>query len=210
MKLIRAGIHFYIIGILILSLGISLTIISQLGASPYDALLVGLHRTFGLTIGSWEVVVGLTMVLGNAVVSKAKPEYVALLTSLITGVGIDFWLFVLDGWIILHSWVGQSVSLGLGIVFTGIGIATYLQSSIAPNPLDSSMVVLSDLTGWSFTYSRALISIILVVIAFFFDGAIGIGTLINGLVTGVLIKTFIPYIKLITNTFSKQKKQLAS
>ncbi|MCT2535953.1 YitT family protein [Aquibacillus koreensis] len=200
MRFIREGFLFFVSGILILTLGIALTIQSTLGASPFDALLVGLHRTFGLTIGSWEIVVGLTMVLCNALAEKKKPEYLALLTSLITGAGIDFWLFLIRGWIEPSSWIGQYICLTLGILLTGVGVATYLQSKFAPNPLDRSMLVMSKLTGWSVTYSRACISLVLVVLAFFFDGAIGIGTLINALVTGALITYFIPYVKRFRNT----------
>ncbi|MRH44677.1 YitT family protein [Aquibacillus halophilus] len=209
MRLIRQGFHFYLIGILTLTFGIALTILSRLGASPFDALLVGLHRTFGLTIGSWEIVVGFSMVLCNALAQKSRPEYYALLTSLITGIGIDLWLFVLSNWINPLTLVGQSFALALGIVFTGIGVATYLQSNFAPNPLDRSMLVLSDLTGWNVTYSRALISIMLVILAFFFQGAIGIGTLINALLTGVLINFFMPYIAIIKNKTEKQKEHFA-
>src|SRR5690625_7507331 len=94
LRLLKSGFHFYIIGIVILTLGIALTIQSTLGTSPFDALLVGLHRTFGLTVGSWEVVVGLTMLLGNALAERKKPEFYAILTSLITGICIDSWLFL--------------------------------------------------------------------------------------------------------------------
>ncbi|WP_328701109.1 YczE/YyaS/YitT family protein [Aquibacillus kalidii] len=189
------GFHFYIIGIILLTLGIALTILSKLGASPFDALLVGLYRTFGLTIGSWEVVVGLTMILCNALAEKRPPEYIALLTSLITGFGIDTWLFLLRNFLEPTNILPQYSCLLLGIIFTGIGVATYLQSSIAPNPMDRSMQVISKFTGWSVTYSRALISLILVILAFFFSGAIGIGTIINALLSGVLISLFLPYLE---------------
>lgn len=197
MRLIRAGFHFYIIGIVILTLGIALTIQSTLGTSPFDALLVGLNRTFGLTVGSWEVVVGLTMLLGNALAERKRPEFYAILTSLITGIGIDSWLFLLGNWLVPVTWLGQFICLGLGIIFTGMGVASYLQSNFAPNPMDRSMLVVSELTGWGVSYSRAFISVILVVIAYFFDGAIGIGTLINALVSGVLIGFFSPYVEAI-------------
>src|SRR5690625_1768616 len=111
---------------MILTLGITLTIQSTLGTSPFDALLVGLYRTFGLSIGSWEIVVGATMVLSNAVAEKKRPEYFALLTSLITGIGIDSWLFLLQNWIVPETWIGQSISLTFGIIFTGLGVAAYL------------------------------------------------------------------------------------
>ncbi len=195
---------------MILTLGIALTIQSRLGTSPFDALLVGLHRTVGLTIGSWEIVVGLTMVLCNALLEKKRPEYFALLTSLFTGIGIDCWVFLFRDWIEPDSWVGQWICLLLGLIFTGIGVATYLQSKFAPNPMDRSMLIISKLTGWTVTYSRALISIILVLIALLFNGPIGIGTLLNALFSGVIISFFIPYILLIKSGLDKAKSTVAS
>jgi uncharacterized protein len=44
----------YVLGILIFTLRISFTIQSDLGTSPFDALLVGLTINVGLTMGSWE------------------------------------------------------------------------------------------------------------------------------------------------------------
>lgn len=63
MRLLHAGIHFYLIDIIVLTLGVTVTILSLLGASPYDSMLVRLNRTFGLTVGSWEIVAGLTLLI---------------------------------------------------------------------------------------------------------------------------------------------------
>lgn len=210
MRMIRAGIHFYIFGILLITLGIALTIQSRLGTSPFDSLLVGLYRTFGLTIGSWEIVIGLIMVLFNALAERKRPEYYALLTSLITGVGIDFWVFVLRDWVVPETWIGQFVCVMAGIVIMCIGVATYLQSTLAPNPMDRSMLVVSKLTGWGVSYARALINVILVIVAFFLDGAIGIGTLINALISGSIIGFFLPHLQGFRNKFHRQRDDLVS
>ncbi|WP_018930874.1 YczE/YyaS/YitT family protein [Gracilibacillus lacisalsi] len=191
----------YIIGIITLTLGISLTIQSQLGASPFDALLVGLFRTFGLTIGSWEIIVGFTIVMINAIAIKAKPEWFAMLTSFITGLGIDSWLFIQGSWLTPDNWLEQSVILLFGIIFSGIGIAIYLESSFAPNPMDRSMVIITDKTGLSFGISRAIISIALVIVALLFQGDVGIGTLVNALCTGVIIQALRPYIVLVKQKY---------
>ncbi|WP_058306805.1 YczE/YyaS/YitT family protein [Gracilibacillus massiliensis] len=194
LKLYQKGFIYYIIGIVILTLGISLTIHSHLGTSPFDALLVGLYRTFGLSIGSWEIVVGFSIIILNALFSKTKPEYFAMLTSIFTGIGIDSWLYIQGSWLTPNSIFEQSIFLLLGIIFTGIGVAIYLESSFAPNPMDRSMVILTDKTGWSFSKSRAIISIALVIVAFFFNGAIGIGTLLNALFSGLIIQSLRPYV----------------
>lgn len=61
---------YYGIGILILSLGISLTIQSGLGTSPFDALLVGLSKKIGLTVGSWEVLISVILLICNAILTR--------------------------------------------------------------------------------------------------------------------------------------------
>src|SRR5699024_10888263 len=96
MPLLRAGLHFYIIGLIILTIGIGYTILSLLGTDPYDSLLVGLNRTFGFTVGTWEIVVGVSTFIFNTIAEKRRPEYFALITSIITGIGIDTWLFLLN------------------------------------------------------------------------------------------------------------------
>lgn len=194
MRLYERGIHFYISGLVILTLGIALCVISLLGTSPFDALFVGLYRTFGLSIGSWEIVIGLIMVFGNALVDRGRPEYFAIITSLITGIGIDSWLFVFDQVSMLEGLLAQWIYLTLGIIFTGLGIAIYLQSDIAPNPIDRTMMIIKKHTGWNVTYSRALINVLFVVVAFFFDGAIGIGTLLNAVIVGMFIAAFLPFV----------------
>lgn len=201
---------FYAAGILILTLGIALTIQSQMGASPFDALLVGLYKTFGLTIGSWEIVVGLAMVLCNAYAQRQRPEYFALLTSLITGVSIDFWLFVMGDWIRPETIFAQIVVLGLGTILGGMGIAINLQANFAPNPMDRSMLVVRELTGWNVAASRAVISLILVFLALLFHGPIGIGTIVNALCTGAIIKLFMPYVARFEQRYFKRSEGMPS
>ncbi|MTI82013.1 MAG: YitT family protein [Firmicutes bacterium] len=185
----------YVIGILILTLGIALTIQSKMGTSPFDALLVGLFRSFGLTIGSWEIIVGLTMVLLNAIAQKKRPEYLALLTSLITGAGIDFWVFLLHDWLNPATLIGQLVCVNIGILLSGLGIAVYLQADYAPNPIDRMMLVIRNITGLNVSLSRTLINVILVLLAVGFSGPIGIGTLLNAIFSGIIINFFMGLIK---------------
>lgn len=185
---------FYTLGIVILTFGIACTILSLLGAGPFDALLVGLHRTFGLTVGSWEIVLGLIMILSNAFAEKRRPELFALVTSLITGACIDFWLLLLDNLIQPTVFITQLAWLLIGMIVGGLGVAINLQADFAPNPMDRSMLVVRRLTGFNLFISRALISIVLVIFAFIFHGAIGLGTLIYALFSGLVINFFMPYV----------------
>ncbi|ARI75546.1 YczE/YyaS/YitT family protein [Halobacillus mangrovi] len=193
MKRIYLRSIYYTAGIVILTLGIALTIQSKLGTSPFDALLVGLYRTYGLTIGSWEIVVGFSMIIFNSIAEKRRPELIALFTSLLTGAGIDFWVHIFRGWIEPESIIPQYVCLLVGLVISGLGIAVNLQADFAPNPFDRMMLVLRNLTGLNVSFSRAIISIVLVILAAFFGGAIGIGTLIIAVLSGFVIHFFMGY-----------------
>ena len=62
----------FVLGLFILTFGISLTILSNLGTSPFDALLVGLANSVGLTVGSWEVILALLMIFLNALLQKSQ------------------------------------------------------------------------------------------------------------------------------------------
>ncbi|UOR12379.1 YczE/YyaS/YitT family protein [Halobacillus amylolyticus] len=199
-------IMFYFFGIIILTFGIALTIQSKLGTSPFDALLVGLFRTFGLTIGSWEIIVGMTMILCNAFAERRRPEYFAVITSLLTGFSIDAWLFAIGDWATPESMLTQTICLGLGIVASALGIAINLQADFAPNPFDRSMLVLKRLTGWNVSVSRAVISIVLVILAAIFSGPIGIGTVLITFISGTLIHLFMPHVSQVDQFLSKQVK----
>ena len=183
---------YYSLGIILLTLGIALTIESHLGTSPFDALLVGLYRSFGLTIGSWEIVVGLTIILFNAAAQRKRPELLALATSFLTGLGIDLWLWIIrsNDLMLSPNLMAQILCLLTGILFASLGIAINLQADFAPNPFDRMMLVVRKLTGWTITTSRVLISILLVIAAALFGGAIGVGTILITLLSGPAIHGF--------------------
>jgi len=100
---------FYVVGILLLTLGISLTIQSDLGTSPFDALLVGLSKSVGLTVGSWEVIIAVILIGCNSLLQRQRPEVLGLLTALITGIGIDMWLFLLHNLVTPELWYSKIV-----------------------------------------------------------------------------------------------------
>lgn len=78
---------FYVLGILLLTLGISFTIQSDLGTSPFDAVLVGLSISVGLTVGSW-VIIALILSCCNSFLIRQRPDVLGLLTAALTGFGI--------------------------------------------------------------------------------------------------------------------------
>ncbi|MGG2080491.1 YczE/YyaS/YitT family protein [Lysinibacillus pakistanensis] len=186
---------FYVVGILLLTFGISLTIQSDLGTSPFDALLVGLSKSVGLTVGSWEVIIALIIVGCNSLLLKQRPEVLGLLTALITGIGIDMWLFLLHNFVTPELWYSKIVYFSIGLVVIGLGTATYLQTNFAPIPLDRLTFIIQKLTRTNIFLARTIIYLVFLIMAMILHGPIGIGTLLTVCFGGLLLNYFMPVTK---------------
>ncbi len=183
---------FYIIGILTLTLGIALTIVVNLGASPIDALLVGLYKNYGLSVGTWEYIVATCLLLINSVVNKKMPQLLALITAVLVGLGIDLWLYVISMIELSDAlWISLA-GLLIGTIFTGVGIATYLQADFLPSPFDQAMLTISRIFNLSIFYSKTLLMLFFMILALFFKGPVAYGTVLILLTSGPLIGWFYP------------------
>lgn len=181
---------FYLVGLLLLSLGISLMILADLGAGPWDAMYVGLSERIGLTVGSWVFIVGILLIFINSLLLKATPDYLAVITILLIGSFIDFWLLAVFAQ--SHSidiWI-RIIMLTIGILLIAIGISCYLQSKLARNPVDNLMMAIRLRTGKSIAFTKTTMELIVFVLAFLAGGPIGIGTIIVTFIIGPLIQFF--------------------
>ncbi|MFV1861401.1 YitT family protein [Bacillus velezensis] len=183
---------FYVLGIMILTFGISVTIQSDLGTSPFDALIVGLSVHAGLTVGSWEIIIAFLLICCNSMLKRQRPEFSGMITAFITGIGIDMWLFFLHRVITPELWYGKAGCFAIGLVVIGIGTATYLHTNFAPIPVDRLTLIVRDLTGRSIFFSRTFIYFIFFILAVMLKGPVGIGTLLTVCLGGIILHFFMP------------------
>ncbi|WJE15121.1 YitT family protein [Halobacillus sp. ACCC02827] len=188
----------YVTGIVILALGISLTILSGLGASPFDALLVGLSESIGLTVGSWEIIIAFILIGCNALLVKQRPELFGLLTAMITGISIDTWLFLLDDFLMPVAWYSQATCFLFGLTGIGLGTALYLQSNFAAIPIDRLTLILKEWLRSSITLARSFLYLLFLILAYLFNGPIGIGTLLTVILGGVVLHYFMNRVERMT------------
>ncbi|MEQ5999495.1 YitT family protein [Bacillus amyloliquefaciens] len=183
---------FYVLGIMILTFGVSVTIQSDLGTSPFDALIVGLSVHAGLTVGSWEIIIAFLLICCNSMLKRKRPEFSGMITAFITGIGIDMWLFFLHRVITPELWYGKAGCFAIGLVVIGIGTATYLHTNFAPIPVDRLTLIVRDLTGRSIFFSRTVIHFIFFILAVMLKGPVGIGTLLTVCLGGIILHFFMP------------------
>lgn len=195
-------ILFYIIGLLITSLGVSLTIKADLGAGAWDALNVGLSTTIGFTVGTWVIIVGIILIIINAILMKSRPEYLAVIPIFLMGPFIDFWLLIAYPNWEPEGFGYQFLILLLGLTGLSIGISIYLQAKFPLIPIDNFMIALKSRLSINLGFAKTIGELTALLFAFIFKGPIGIGTIIVTFLIGPLIQMFFPRFEALLKKFS--------
>ncbi|GGF24706.1 hypothetical protein GCM10010954_24500 [Halobacillus andaensis] len=190
---------FYLLGLIIISLGISLTINAELGAGAWDAMNVGLTETFGLTVGNWVIIIGAILIVTNALIAAERPDLLAVITIIIVGKMIDFWLITAFTDMEITGWFYQVITLIAGIFIIAAGVALYLQPKFSLNPIDNFMVALQKRFGLSLTVSKTITEAFALVLALILGGPIGLGTIIILVCIGPFIQFLDPKAEKVMN-----------
>jgi uncharacterized membrane protein YczE len=179
----------YILGLSITALGISLVILSQAGAGPWDVVAVGWNKHLGLTIGTWSMIAQAIVVLFTALIEKKRPQFESIIPIVVRSMILDVWIYLVFSNVTFSSpWEKQWFVFALGILVTGFGIGIYLLAKLPNSPIDGLMIALSNRFGWGLNSSRILIEVAAVIIGYLLGGPVGFGTLIIALTIGKIIQ----------------------
>ncbi|MBB6452727.1 hypothetical protein HNQ94_001173 [Salirhabdus euzebyi] len=189
----------YVIGLIILSFGITLTIKAGLGTGAWDALNVGLSK-IKFTVGTWVILVGIILIIVNAILMKKRPDLYAIITIFIVGFCIDFWLYLLNPNAPELLWV-KVLLFVCGASLLAFGVSVYLQAKFAPVPIDNLMIAIHTRFGFGLSTSKTIAEVVALTFAFLFRGPIGIGTIIVTFSIGPLIHVFYPRIEKVLKQF---------
>lgn len=176
---------FYGVGMIILALGIAMTIKGdRLGIAPWDVLHVGLYHKFGLTVGTWNIVVSATLLLIIYFLSKKMPSLATWLNIFVIGLFIDLFLYILPS---QASIAGNVTMFVTGILIMGYGIGLYVAPEIGAGPRDSLMLFIVERTGWGLRKVRTLLEAGAALLGWLLGGPIGIGTVIMAILLGQVV-----------------------
>ncbi|MGE7913637.1 YczE/YyaS/YitT family protein [Lysinibacillus xylanilyticus] len=182
---------FFLTGILVLSFGITLTIKGQIfGVGSWDVLHIGLTKTFGLTIGTWSILIGLAILAIDMIVTKKFPLPGTFIDMFLAGIFIDifnYWLPDINGfWMQLLAYV-------CGLVLLGWGCGMYMVANLGIGPRDSLMLLMVHKLGWSVTRARTTMEVTVAILGFLLGGPIGVGTALMAFGLGPIVQLALTY-----------------
>lgn len=167
---------FFFLGLVCFGLGIAISVkVKHLGLHPWDVLNVAFAQQFGLSIGTWSILVGMALIIVSLFVSRKYINIGTFLNALLIGPILDFflWLDVLPN--PTHSWIDY-LWLLTGILIIGMGGGLYVAADIGAGPRDGFMLSISDRTGLSVSKARIVVESVVLVIGFLLGGPVFIVT----------------------------------
>ena len=169
-------IIFLLWGLLLFGLGIVMTIKSNLGAAPWDALHLGLIHYLPLSLGQVSQMTGILVIIASWFLG-IKPGWGTIANMYFIGVFTD--VFMACQWISTpNHWYYQYAMLLGGILVIGWASFFYLSAALGAGPRDSFMVGSINKTGWPVWKVRTFIETSVATVGYFLGGPVGIGTVI--------------------------------
>lgn len=201
---LKLRIVFFLVGLLIMALGISIIAISNFGNGPWDAVNIGLSDRTGLSIGLCMNIVAVIQIIIGGIINKEFPNIATMMTSICLGLFIDFWMLFLGKIAVVGTLMKFGVFL-LALPIISVGISIYLVSNLPNTPLDYFMLSIKSKLNLSLMASKITSESIGLVLGFILGGTIGFGTIIIIVSIGPMIQ----YLqKPCNNIFDKLSNQL--
>ena len=198
MNIVRS-IGLFLIGTLILALGINLANIANLGIAVYDAYVLNLAEVSGMSFGTMSITMGVLLVIAQLVISrKWQMSYLAQLAiALVISFILDFFMYTVFAGIYIDSFMLQVVYFVLANITICLGIAMVLSARLQSFPLETTMNLIHQKYFISISkikYGFDALWLILAIVIGMVGGLetlhIGLGTLVMFSLHGWLINYF--------------------
>ncbi|MED2972385.1 YitT family protein [Fictibacillus sp. B-59209] len=188
----------FFMGLLIMSFGISLMIKANLGSAPWDVLHIGLYYQFGLSIGTWSIIIGFLIIGATSWLTKKWPQAGAFLNMLFVGIFIDGYL-MLPFFKTPDSTAAAIIMLAAGLIINGFGIGLYIASDCGAGPRDSLMLALTEKTGKKVAHIRLFMELFVLAGGWLLKGPVSLGTILFCVSIGSIVGYTLSFCKKIVN-----------
>ncbi|GLC88007.1 YczE/YyaS/YitT family protein [Lysinibacillus piscis] len=182
---------FFISGLIVMSLGISMSIKGKiLGTSPWDVLHIGLFQNLGLTIGTWSILTGLLIVVTTSIIVRERPKIGTWLNMLLIGSFIDIFNWLLPT--TMNEGL-QVIYFIVGLFVLSFGCGMYIAPNMGAGPRDTLMMLIVERFGGTIKTARMGIEVGVTIIGWLLGGPVGVGTIAIALLSGYIVQYSLPY-----------------
>ena len=198
-KEILLRVLILMVGLTIAHFGVTLFLLSDLGADPFNVLVQGVCRTvenafhWGLSHGSVHRIICFLIILVLLIVDRHYVKIGTLLCMFCGGPIIDFFTLLLGHFLHAESpiWI-RFAMLAAGCVILAFGMTMVIKSDAGTGPNDLVALVISEKMKWRFGIVRICTDAAFVLVGFLLGGVFGVGTIICAFLVGPVADVFLP------------------
>ena len=183
-----------VIGLLIFSLGVHLTIRANLGLAPWDCLGMGISFQTPLNYGLSMTMIGVMILLIDILI-KEKIGFGTIIDALLTGNAVQLFNDIDPFPETTNTFVGILI-IAAGLALMAIGQYFYMSSAQGCGPRDALLVGLGQ------RLSRLPIGVVQIILwgtvlltGWLLGGPVGIGTIVSTFGSGIVMQTVFTFIK---------------
>ncbi len=199
MKNLKKG-AFLIGGVYICTLGIILSLVSEIGLPPLNAIAYSLNIYFpSLSIGDWTTIENLTFILLQILILRRDFKLSSLAQVIIIplfGWFLDLNTLLMNG-IRIETYGVQVMLMLVGTILIALGISFICKSNGPMGPAEALVKLISDKSKINFgnlkiAFDAIMIAIAVVFSYVFLGEIVGVreGTIVMGILTGIFVKMF--------------------
>lgn len=199
-------IIIYILGLLILTLGISLSIYAGLGVSPVSSLAYALTLATEISVGTTTILANILFIIIQFIITrqfKLHAFFLQLVVAFMFGFFTDFTFWLVKLFLPAPPNVFMSIIYLIASLFVvAIGLLFYLNARLPMMPYDALTYVISEHFHLPFSKAKVTSDLLNVVVAAVFClitlhnlGSIGIGTFVAAYFIGKILGIFIRLFK---------------
>lgn len=174
-----------LLGFVVIGLGNSLMLKSDLGMNAWATLDHGISILLGISFGKASIAVGLVIIVLDMIMGMI-PGLGTVLNMLTIGIFTDMFTDLLKN-VIFQSYISRLVFLVIGAVICAIGVGYYITIKLGTGPRDGFSILTSRLANVEFKKLRIGLELLWIAIGYFLGATVGVGTVISALVSGPII-----------------------
>ncbi len=176
-----------VLGLLVFSLGVHLTIYANIGLAPWDCLGMGIANHTPLNYGIAMTLIAVTILVIDLIL-RERIGFGTVIDALLTGNFVQMFNTVDPLPANDNMWIGIGVML-LGFVFMALGMWIYMSAGQCCGPRDSLLVALGKrLPKIPIGIVEVLLWSVVLLAGWLLGGQVGIGTLISTFGAGLVMQ----------------------
>lgn len=194
MKNMKIRIPMYFVGLFIMTIGIALSVKSNLGVSPVSSIPYTMTCVWGIEMGKATIIFHAALVLIQILILRKRFRPINLLqvvVGIVFGYFTTFCNYLATYLPSTDNMVMRIVLMLVSTVFIAVGIFFYLPADLIPLAGEGVMQAVSDVTKIEFSKvkigfdcSMVVISVITCLICIHSLGSVGVGTVIAAFLVG--------------------------